>query len=81
MPKTQLRAVCEAFQTSAVRIASQRTLYARRQTLYEHQAWARTYLGLLDLDEDGVDQLQRVLPVSALEAAHADGLAQTARLR
>jgi hypothetical protein len=59
VPKTLLRAVCEAFQTPAVSIASLRSLYARRQTLYEHQAWARTYLGLLDLDAAGVDQLQR----------------------
>ena len=69
VPKTLLRAVCEAFQTPAVSIASLRSLYARRQTLYEHQAWARTYLGLLDLDAAGVDQLQKVLAISALEAA------------
>jgi hypothetical protein len=55
VPKTLLRAVCEAFQTPAVSIASLRSLYARRQTLYEHQAWARTYLGLQDLDAAGVD--------------------------
>ena len=50
MPKTLLRAACEAFQTPAVSIASLRSLYARRQTLYEHQAWARTCLGLQSLD-------------------------------
>ena len=80
VPKTLLRAVCEAFQTPAVSIASLRSLYARRQTLYEHQAWARTYLGLLDLDAPGVDQLQKVLAISALEAAHPDDLAETARM-
>ena len=80
VPKTLLRTVCEAFQTSAVSIASLRTLYARRQTLYEHQAWARTYLGLQDLDAAGVDQLQKVLAISALEAAHPDDLAETARM-
>lgn len=80
VPKTLLRAVCEAFQTPAVSIASLRSLYARRQTLYEHQAWARTYLGLLDLDAAGVDQLQKVLAISALEAAHPDDLAETARM-
>ena len=80
VPKTLLRAVCEAFQTSAVSIASLRSLYARRQTLYEHQAWARTYLDLQDLDAAGVDQLQKVLAISALEAAHPDDLAETARM-
>ena len=80
VPKTLLRAICEAFQTPAVSIASLRSLYARRQTLYEHQAWARTYLGLLDLDAAGVDQLQKVLVISALEAAHPDDLAETARM-
>ena len=80
VPKTLLRAVCEAFQTPAVSIGSLRSLYARRQTLYEHQAWARTYLGLQDLDAAGVDQLQKVLAISALEAAHPDDLAETARM-
>ena len=80
VPKTLLRAVCEAFQTSAVSIASLRTLYARRQTLYEHQAWARTYLDLHDLDAASVEQLQKVLAISALEAAHPDDLAETARM-
>jgi TnpA family transposase len=80
VPKTLLRTVCEAFQTSAVSIASLRTLYARRQTLYEHQAWARTYLGLQDLDAAGVDQLQKVLAISALESAHTDDLVETARM-
>ena len=64
VPKTLLRSVCDAFQTSAVSIASLRSLYARRQTLYEHQAWARTYLGLQDLDGTRVDQLQKVLGVA-----------------
>ena len=80
VPKTLLRFVCDAFQTPAVSIASLRSLYARRQTLYEHQAWARTYLGLQDLDETQVEQLQQVLAIAALEAAHPDDLAETARM-
>jgi hypothetical protein len=35
VPKTLLRPVCRALQTSAVSIASLRALYACRQTLYE----------------------------------------------
>ena len=80
VPKTLLRSVCEAFQTPSVNIASLRSLYARRQTLYEHQAWARAYLGLKDLAEPQVEQLQQVLAVAALEAAHPDDLAETARM-
>lgn len=80
VPKTLLRSVCEALQTPAVSIASLRSLYARRQTLYEHQAWARSYLGLQDLDEARVEQLRQVLSVAAREAAHPDDLSQTARL-
>ncbi len=80
VPKRLLRSVCEAFQTSAVSIASLRSLYARRQTLHEHQAWARTYLGLQGLDAAGVDPLQRVLAIPALEAAHPEDLAETARM-
>ena len=74
VPKTLLRAVCVAFRTSAVSIASLRSLYDK------HQAWARTYLGLQDMDAAGVDQLQRVLAISALEAAHPDDLTETARM-
>ena len=57
VPKVLLRSVCEALGSPSVSIASLRSLYERRQTLYEHQAWARTYLGLGDLD--GV-QLQKI---------------------
>jgi len=80
VPKTLLRSVCDAFQSSGVSIASLRSLYARRQTLYEHQAWARTYLGLQELDESHTEKLQKVLAVAALEAAHPDDLAETVRL-
>lgn len=80
VPRALLRSVCEAFQTPPVTIASLRTLYTRRQTLYEHQAWARGYLGLTDLDEDQTEQLLRVLALAALEAAHPDDLAETAQM-
>ncbi len=70
--KTLLRSVCDALQTSAVSIATLRSLYERRQTLYEHQAWSRTYLGLQDFDDAKVKQLEQVLAVAALEAAHPE---------
>jgi len=80
VPKVLLRSVCEALGSSSVSIASLRSLYERRQTLYEHQAWARTYLGLNDLDEVQRQKLEQVLAVAALEAAHPDDLVRTARI-
>ena len=80
VPKTLLRSVCDALETPAVSIASLRSLYARRQTLYEHQAWAKSYVGLQELDEARVEQICQVLAVAALEAAHPDDLCETARL-
>ena len=80
VPKTLLRSVCDALQTSAVSIATLLSLYERRQTLYEHQAWSRTYLGLEDLDDAKVEQLERVLAVAALEASHPDDLSEIARM-
>ncbi|WP_353506748.1 Tn3 family transposase [Variovorax sp. J31P179] len=80
VPKVLLRSVCEALRSPSVSIASLRSLYERRQTLYEHQAWARTYLGLNDLDEVQRQKLEQVLAVAALEAAHPDDLVRTARI-
>nr|WP_256354701.1 DUF4158 domain-containing protein [Variovorax sp. dw_308] len=78
VPKVLLRSVCEAFGLPSVSIASLRSLYERRQTLYEHQAWARTYLGLSDVDEVQFQKMEQVLAVAALEAAHPDDLMRTA---
>ncbi|PSL80483.1 hypothetical protein C7T35_32150 [Variovorax sp. WS11] len=80
VPKVLLRSVCEALGSPSVSIASLRSLYERRQTLYEHQAWARMYLGLGDLDEVQLQKLEQVLAVAALEAAHPDDLVRTARI-
>jgi len=80
VPKVLLRSVCEALGSPSVSIASLRSLYERRQTLYEHQAWARTYLGLGDLDEVQLQKIEQVLAVAALEAAHPDDLVRTARI-
>jgi TnpA family transposase len=50
VPRNLLHHVCEAFGSPLLSIASLRTLYQRRPTLYEHQQWACEYLGLRDLD-------------------------------
>ena len=50
LPRNLLRYVGETFKTAAPTIASLRSIYQRRQTLYKHQLWAKTYLGLKDID-------------------------------
>jgi hypothetical protein len=80
VPKVLLRSVCEALGSPSVSIASLPSLYERRQTLYEHQAWARTYVGLGDLDEIQLQKIEQVLAVAALEAAHPDDLVRTTRI-
>jgi hypothetical protein len=74
VPRTLLRTVCEELGVSAVTIASLRTLYSRRSTLYEHQAWAREYLGLRAIDSESDAQVRQVLAVAAREATHPDDL-------
>jgi hypothetical protein len=50
LPRNLLRYVAETLQAPPLTIGSLRSLYERRPTLYEHQQWARDYLGLRDLD-------------------------------
>ena len=59
---------------------ARRFIGAENLPMYEHQVWARTHLGPQVLDDTGVDQLQAVLAVAALEAAHPNDLADTARM-
>jgi hypothetical protein len=74
VPRTLLRSICEGLGVNAVTIASLRTLYSRRSTLYEHQAWAREYLSLRVLDSESETQARQVLAVAAREATHPDDL-------
>ena len=41
LPRNLLRYVCETLQAPPLTIASLRSLYERRQTLYEHQLWGQ----------------------------------------
>ncbi len=79
VPRALLRSVSETLGASPVTIASLRSLYARRSTLYEHQAWAREYLGLRALDTDTEIQARQLLAVAAREATHPADLVQTAQ--
>lgn len=66
LPKVLLRSVCKALGLPSVRIA----FVHSRQTLYEHQACACTYVGLSDLDEIQRQKIDQGLAVAALEASH-----------
>ena len=68
LPRNLLRYVAETLQASSQTIASLRSLYARRPTLYEHQQWARDYLGLRDLDPTAEAALVAMLGLHAAEA-------------
>jgi hypothetical protein len=50
LPRNLLRYVAEALEAPPLTIASLRSLYERRPTLYEHQQWSKDYLGLRELD-------------------------------
>jgi hypothetical protein len=79
VPRNLLRHVCEAFGSPLLSIASLRTLYQRRPTLYEHQQWACEYLGLRDLDAAAETELVAMLKVQASEASHSDDLVTAAQ--
>ena len=72
LPRKLLQYVAEALEASPLTIASLRSLYERRPTLYEHQQWARDYLGLSALDPTAEAALVAMLALHAAEAAHPD---------
>ncbi|CAN7752460.1 Tn3 family transposase [Variovorax sp. LjRoot84] len=78
LPRNLLRYVSETLQAPLLTIASLRSLYERRPTLYEHQQWAKNHLGLKDLDAESEAELMGVLALHAAEAAHSDDLVTSA---
>lgn len=54
-------------------IAALRSIYKRSQTLFKHQLWAKTYLGLRDLEQADKVLLTDALRVHAQEASHLAG--------
>lgn len=78
LPKTLLAYIGEAFGVQPPTIATLRSLYARRQTLYEHQLWLKNYLGLKDVDQAGSDLLVRYLSAQANEVNSVDELVTAA---
>jgi len=65
LPRTLLQQVGESLGIRAPTIASLRSIYTRRQTLYEHQLWPKGYLGLRDVDQAASDQLVEYLGAHA----------------
>lgn len=65
LPKMLLAHVGEVLGVQPPTIATLRSLYTRRQTLYEHQLWLKDYLGLKDIDRAGSDLLLTAAPHSA----------------
>ncbi|MFA7269579.1 MAG: Tn3 family transposase [Sterolibacterium sp.] len=61
-------------------IASLKTIYGRYKTLYDHQVWAREYLGLSVLDDVTRDDLNQWMCKRAQEALSLDELLQDAVL-
>ncbi len=74
LPKALLQHVGEALGVRVPTIATLRSIYARRQTLYEHQLWLKGYLSLADVDRAASDQLVEYLNACAREAVSIDEL-------
>jgi TnpA family transposase len=79
IPRALLRYVGEALALPAPTIASLRAIYARRQTLYEHQLWVKEYLGIRDVDQRASDQLATYLQAHANEVVSVDELVTAAQ--
>ena len=78
LPRILLRKTAEALAVSPPSIASLRSIYKRRQTLSKHQLWAKTYLGLRELEPDDEAALTTTLLAQAADASHSDDLVRSA---
>ena len=74
LPRNLLRHTAQVLAVSPPSIASLRSIYKRRQTLSKHQLWAKTYLGLRELEVDDT----AALLAQAADVSHADDLVQSA---
>ena len=74
IPRNLLKYVAMALNASPLSIASLRSLYERVPTLYEHQAWARKYLGIRSLDAQAEAAVVCMLQMRSTEASHTDDL-------
>lgn len=77
LPRNLLRHTAELLGISPPAIATLRSIYKRSQTLFKHQLWAKTYLGLRDLEGSDEIQLADALRIHAQEATHPDELVRS----
>ena len=78
VPKALLQHIGDSLGVRAPTIATLRSMYARRQTHYEHQLWLKGYLGLQDVDQTISDQLVTHLSAQATEVVSIDELVTAA---
>lgn len=80
IPRQLLQYVGMRLGISNPTIASLKTIYGRYKTLYDHQVWAREYLGLRVLDDTARADLKQWMRKRAQEALSLDELLQDAVL-
>ena len=80
VPRSLLQYLCTALGLSETSIASLKTLYKRRATLYEHQAWAREACGATDPDSAVMTVLAIALNELAGTAVSVDELVKAAEI-
>jgi TnpA family transposase len=74
VPKALLAGLARALDLTAPSIATLRSLYTRRPTLFEHQAWARSACGLTEPGEAVLRELEQALKTLSASAADIDEL-------
>ncbi|MES2051499.1 MAG: DUF4158 domain-containing protein [Pseudomonadota bacterium] len=78
LPRSLLRSLCHSLVLGETAIASLKTIYERRATLYDHQRWARETAGINDVDEAALTELALALVELTKTAASVDDLVQAA---
>lgn len=74
VPRALLRALCQALNLPETSLASLKTLYGRRATLYEHQSWARQASGFVDADDSALTRCAEVMGRLTATASSIDEL-------
>ena len=74
IPRNLLKYVTVALNAPPLSIASLRSLYERAPTLYDHQGWARKYLGIRNLDAQAEAAVVSMVQMRSTEASHTDDL-------
>ena len=80
LPPALLRHLSKQVGARTTDLASLKTLYNRRATRFNHQAWAREFAGFSEHDEVSKNRLSEVLGELAISALSTDDLVQQAQL-